>query len=289
MDDAPLSVDGQPAAGWVLRSTDAAAVVADFKEFGQVFRFPVPEGDRTDLMAAGQPCFLYVAEPGNPDVKPGIWAVGEVVGPASISDDDTVFAEVELLPLQQRIALGALNDHRVLAASELLSKPDRDNPFVLRSEELRALEEWDFELREPTPEQEARLDEVLAEDDGGVIFHLRGLDHSLVVVDDGADDLLAVVTVDSDDNAYEVGRYEAFADAVEAIATRSAELELPPTEGGSAEGPEGEPVAVLDAADGPIGLYRSGEEFVLWDGTELARFESLTDALTALAAAVEEV
>ena len=290
MDEGPRTEDGNPIAGWILRSTDAAAVTADLKEFGQVFRFAVPAGPRIDTLDAGQPCFLFVSEPGNATVKPGIWAVGEVVGPCTVGEEDELFAEVELLPLQQRIPLASLNEHRTLSRTELLADPGRGNPFVIRTEELRALEEWDFDLVEPTEEQTARLEEVLAEDDGGLIFQLVGVHFSLGIVDDGVDGLLSVVSVShADGAAYELGRYEAFADALEAVASHGAELELEPAGLWEGDEPGGDPVAVLDTDDGAIGLYRAENELVLWDDGELARFADLSDALAALAATVEEI
>ncbi|MEO6987145.1 MAG: hypothetical protein ABI239_00680 [Aquihabitans sp.] len=290
MDEGLRTDDGTVIAGWILRSSNAAAVIADLKEFGQVFRFAIPTGPRADMLDAGQPCFLYVSEPGNPSVKPGIWAVGEMVGPPMVGDDDDeLFAEVELLPLQQRIPLASLNDHRILGRTELLTEPSRDNPLVVRTDELRALEEWDFDLVEPTEEQSARLEEVLAEDEGGLIFQLVGVARSLGIVDDGIDGLLSVVSVADDGTAYELGRYEAFADAIEAVAAHGADLELEPAGSWEGDEPGGDPVAVLATDDGAIGLYRADHELVLWDDGEIARFADLADALAALAATVEEV
>lgn len=307
MADAPTTDDGQEIGGWVLKSADAASVIADLKEFGQVFRFPVPPGPRTDLLDAGQPCFLYVAEPGNPKVKPGIWAVGEVVGPATVAavddtessatdgpnaDAERLFAEVELLPLQTRITLGELNDHRVLVDSELVDRPERPNPIVLRPREVRALEEWDFALVEPTDEQAARLDEVLDEDDAGLILQVIATDRSIGVVDDGRDGLLAVVVVSDDDHATEIGRYQAFDDAVDAVAHHAADLELEEPQP-AGDRPEGDPVGLLRADDDLLALHRIGDGFELWstrgDGERIATFTSLDHALAGLAEAVEEI
>lgn len=307
MADTPTTEDGTPIGGWVLKSADAASVIADLKEFGQVFRFPVPPGPRADLLDAGQPCFLYVAEPGNPKVKPGIWAVGEVVGPTTVAiveenessatdgpspDTERLFAEVELLPLQTRITLGELNDHRVLVNSELVDRPDLPNPIVLRPREVRALEEWEFAFVEPTPEQVARLDEVLDEDDAGLILQVFGVDRSIGIVDDGRDDLLAVVLVTDDDTASEIGRYVAFEDAVDAVAHHTADFELEPAQP-AGEAPSGDPVALVRTDDDLLALHRVGDGFDLWstegEGELLATFESLEAALAGLAEAVEEI
>jgi len=308
MADGPITEDGKPIAGWVLKSADAASIIADFKEFGQVFRFPVAPGPRADQLDAGQPCFLYVGEPGNAKVKPGIWAVGEVVGPVTVAavdetessatdgpsaEAERLFAEVELIPLQTRITLGELNDHRVLVDAELIDRPDVSNPVVLRPRELRALEEWDFALVEPTREQQARLDEVLDEDDAGLILQVFGTDRSIGIVDDGRDGLLAVVLVtDEDDDATEVGRYEAFEDAVDAVALHAADFELDPAQPEGST-PDGEPVALLRADDDLLALHRVGAGFHLWstegEGEHLAAFDTLDRAMAGLAAAVEEI
>lgn len=307
MADAPTTEDGTPIGGWVLKSADAASVVADLKEFGQVYRFPVPPGPRADLLDAGQPCFLYVGEPGNPKVKPGIWAVGEVVGPTTVAiveenessatdgpspETERLFAEVELLPLQTRITLGELNDHRVLVNSELIDRPDEPNPILLRPREVRALEEWEFAFVEPTPEQKERLDEVLDEDDGGLILQVFGVDRSIGIVDDGRDGLLAVVLVTDDDTASEIGRYVAFEDAVDAVAHHTAEFELEAAQP-AGQTPTGDPVALVRTDDDLLALHRVGAGFDLWstdgDGELLATFDDLETALTGLAEAVEEV
>lgn len=308
MEQRPKTESGVPIGGWILKSADAASVVADLKEFGLVFRFPLPHGPRIDQMEAGQPCFLYVAEPGNAKVKPGIWAVGEVVGPVTVGlvDDvdssasdgaespngERLFAEVELIPLQTRITLGELNDHRVLVNSELIDRPRQENPVVLRPEEVRALEEWDFALVEPTQEQIARLDEVLDQDDAGLIFQLLGVDRSIGIVDDGEDGLLAVVAVDANDDATEIGRYAAFEDALESIAHHAQDIDfgdaLP---AGSA--PDGNPMGLLKAEDGLLALYLVGESVELWEtgdeANRLAVFANIDDAVAGLAEAVEEI
>lgn len=304
----PITPEGTPVGGWILKSADAASVIADLKEFGQVFRFPIPDSPRVDLIEAGQPCFLYVGEPGNAKVKPGIWAVGEVVGPVTVGlpednegsatdgaevddHDERLFAEVELIPLQTRITLGELNDHRVLVGSELIDRPAQVNPVVLHPKEVRALEEWDFALVEPTEEQMARLDEVLDDDDAGLIFQLFGEEGGIGIVDDGADGLLAVVAVDAEDEATELGRYDQFADALEAVAHHGGSFTFPaPSPAGE---PSDEPIAVLHTADGPLRLQHTDDGIELWDGADEAEllivFEDLPSALEGLAGVVEEV
>ncbi len=301
MSDRARTDDGKPIGGWVLRAEPGTFdVAATLAEYGQVFRFPVEANDRTDLLDAGQPCFLFASDTSK---VVGIWAIGEVVAPPTLVElegpDGTetaqLYAEVELLPLTKPISVDKLAKHKVLAQGELLTAPDRANPIVLRPEEVRAIEEFEFEFLEPTEEQIARVEEVLGQEDG-MIFQLVGLDQSFGIMDDGSEDeLLSVVTV-SDEGAFELGRFQTFADALDLIRLQGADLHLedpvPLVEGL----PDGPPVAVLQVEDGLLSLYRVGPTtFDLYDPTEdgeleaVGRFESLDAALAGLAEAIEEV
>ncbi|MEO6628944.1 MAG: hypothetical protein ABIP03_10305 [Aquihabitans sp.] len=163
--------DGTSIGGWVLRAHAADEVRAVIKTYGQVFEFPVEPGALTDLLNAGQPCFLLVDDPALKPTQAGIWAVGEVVGPPfqAVDHDGTgdaeqgPMAEVELWPLKERITLAALRAHETLSSSTLFAPAEVANPLTLRRDEVRALEEWEFELMEPTAEQIANLDEALDE------------------------------------------------------------------------------------------------------------------------------
>lgn len=151
--------------GWVLTVADAAAITSDLKTYGQVFRVSVADGPNTRALAAGQPCFLFVEEPGNEAVKPGIWAVGEVVAEVTERADGSLVAEVELLPLQERLREADLVEHEVLGTGALLNRSADRQPQPLSRAEVRSLEEWDFDFRPPSPEQEANLALTLAEVD----------------------------------------------------------------------------------------------------------------------------
>ena len=302
MADGPTTEDGKPIGGWVLRADpggfDVAGTIA---EFGQVFRFPLDLSPRAALMDAGQPCFLYS---GDTSKVVGIWAVGEVVGPVTTvttTDDDgneveqQHFAEVELLPLEKPIAHGKLKDHRVLATGELLTSPTQPNPGVLRPEEVRGLEEFDFAFVEPTDAQMDRLAEVLGQDEDGLMFQLVGADRSFGILDDGGDDeALAVVTV-SDEGAMELGRFETFTAALEFIRDLSADLVLPEPVPMAADLPDGDPVAMLRVEDGVLSVFRTGiDVFDLYDPTEdgelepLDRYASLPEALDGVLESIEE-
>ena len=314
--------DGTPIGGWVLRADPAIFDVEPMLEaYGQVFRYPLAPSDRVELLEPGTPCFLFRSDTSK---VVGIWAVGEVVAPAfeaPIDQDDPgagtqFFAEVELLPLDKPIAAGKLKDLAPFADGELLTSPDQPNPIVLRPEEVRAIEELEFTIVEPTEEQVARLEEVLGAeddgaDDGGLVFQLLGIEDSYGIRLDGDEDgLLSVFTINAD-GAFELGRFEDFADAVDLISLRAADLELPEpvAPGTETELPDGEPVALLDTDDGLLAIYRTAEDrFDLYDPDpapeddvevdtiedlaepeHLGSFGSLADVLAALAEAVEEV
>lgn len=306
MSDRPQTTEGRSIGGWVLRGDPGGFDVAGtLATFGRVFRFPLEANERTELMDAGQPCFLYS---GDTSKVVGIWAIGEVVAPTTLVELDAddgagggaevvssqLYAEVELLPLVKPLAVDQLRKHPVLAESQLLTSSDAANPLVLRPEEVRAIEELDFAFAEPTEEQLARLDEVLGADDG-MVLQLIGLDRSFGIMDDGGDDgLLSVVTV-SDDGAFELGRFQEFVDALDLVRLQAADLELdepvPVTDGA----PDGDPSAVLQVEDGVLALYRTGPTaFDLWelgdgaDAETVGRFESLDAALAGIGEAIED-
>ena len=304
MSDAPRTDDGKPIGGWVLKADPSVFDVSQMLEdFGQVFRYPVEPGSRADLMDAGQPCFLFQ---GDTSRVVGIWAVGEVVAtcfsaPLDADNPDAgeqLFAEVELLPLEKGIPIDKIKAHKVLAQGELVSDPNRANPIVLRPEEVRALEEFDFTFVEPTEQQAENLAEALGEETG-LIFQLVGVDRSFGILDDGSDDeLLSVVTV-NDEGAYELGRYQEFGDALDFILLQAPDLELEDPVPGTDGLPDGNPVAVLQTDDGMLGLYLTAPDtFDLYDPDEpeengvlapIGRFDSLTAALAGLIEAIEEV
>lgn len=321
MTDRLTTADGIPIGGWVLRADPTVFdVLPMIEEYGQVFRYPLEANDRTALMDSGQPCFLFL---GDTSKVVGIWAVGEVAAPvfsAPVDPDDPdageqLFAEVELLPLAKPIALAKLTADPAMASSELVTAPEQPNPLVLPPAAVRAIEANDFDFVPPTEEQLARIEEVLGPDDTGVLFQLVGSEPSFGIRVDGEDDgLLSVFTV-SEEGAFELGRYEDFADALGLIRLRVGEgfeLEAPVAAGTDDVLPDGNPVAMLETDDGFLVVYRTGEEaFALYDpdsGSEteedvegwngddadggpelLGQFDSLTDALDALAESVEEV
>lgn len=165
---------GTPVGGWLLRGTRSTFDTGPMLErYGQIYRYPVEPGERADLMAPGQPCFLHL---GDTSRVVGIWAIGEVVAPVLWLADGPQgearpFAEVELFPLRKALAGGKLRREVALAESELFTHPDRANPLVLRPEAVRAIEGFDFELVPPTEDQVLALDELLAQEEAEGVQH----------------------------------------------------------------------------------------------------------------------
>lgn len=161
-----MTTDGTPIGGWVLRADPGGFDVADtLARYGQVFHFPLVANDRTGLMEPGQACYLFS---GDRSRVVGIWGVGEVVAPVLALADDDVLAEVEILALAKPIGVDRLTADPTLARSELLTDPAGPNPVVLRPDERRALEAFEFEIVEPDDEQRRLVDRALAEfDDEG--------------------------------------------------------------------------------------------------------------------------
>jgi len=166
---------GTPVGGWVLRGDRSTFDVGPMIErYGQVYRYPVEPGDRADLMAPGQPCFLYLTDTSR---VVGLWGIGEVVAPVLLVPDDpasiegpaTLMTEVEILPLAKPIAESRLRAEKVLAGSEMFTAADLPNPLVLEPRAVRAIESFEFELVSPTDEQADRLDVLLAAEE-----HLDG-------------------------------------------------------------------------------------------------------------------
>lgn len=162
--DRPLPAD---AAGWLLRAprspVDLDAMLA---RFGEVYRYPVPPGEVASAMAAGQPCFLVRTDRAK---VVGLWAIGSVAAPVLIGSDpsgaETWEAEVDLLRLEKPIATAALAAHPVLAESPFTFTDDGPSLHPLTRAEVRAVESLDFWLVDPTDEQRAALDRLLAEED----------------------------------------------------------------------------------------------------------------------------
>lgn len=167
MSERPTTPDGTPIGGWAIRVDRHDFDVEPMIEaFGQVFRHPLPPGDRVALLAPGQPCFWFQTDRSK---VIGIWGVGEVVGEAFSAPVDPdepaagehILAEVEIYPLAKPIPLDKLRADAAFADSELLLDPPPPNPLVLGPRQVRAIEALEFTIVPPSEEQVAALDELL--------------------------------------------------------------------------------------------------------------------------------
>lgn len=171
--------------GWLLRERpEVLDVGALLDRFGQVHRYPVPDGAHLDAVEAGQRCVLLRT---NRSRVVGLWAIGEVVAPvlrlpadaehpaapsdpgALAVDGRVAYLEVELLPFAKPLALEKLLGEPVLARGALgrdLDDPGPD-PRPLSRAELRAIEAQEFWIDAPDDEQQAALDRLLAAEEDG--------------------------------------------------------------------------------------------------------------------------
>lgn len=169
-----------PPAGWLLREhQDRLDVTAVLERFGQVYRYPVPDGPHLDPVAPGQRCVLVRT---NRSRVVGLWAIGEVVAPVLRLPDDldhpaapvaghglavdgrVAYLEVELLPFAKPLALDRLLGEGALADGALGRDLDGDDPdpWPLTRAEVRAIESQDFWIDAPDDAQRAELDRLLA-------------------------------------------------------------------------------------------------------------------------------
>ena len=88
---------------------------------------------RLGLMAAGQPCLLWVSGAR----EPGVAAVGRLAGVPG--GDDRV--ELELLPLRAPVERSALVADGRFRAAEVVRMAAGSNPSYLRSDQLAAVRE----------------------------------------------------------------------------------------------------------------------------------------------------
>lgn len=165
MSETVRTSEGTVLGGWMLRGSRSTFDVAPMLErYGQIYRHPVSPGERAELMAPGQPCFLHL---GDTSRVVGLWAIGEVVAPV-LELDGVLHAEVEMLPLTKPISDDKLRREAALARSELFSRPAPANPLVLTPEAVRAIESFDFELVPATEDQARALDRLLADEEAAL-------------------------------------------------------------------------------------------------------------------------
>ncbi|MCB0976137.1 MAG: EVE domain-containing protein [Acidimicrobiales bacterium] len=212
--------DGRPIAGWVFKANRSVYDVESALEAeGWVNGWSVHENYRVDLLAAGQPCFLYVSGK-HPDGRDGgfIIGVGEIAGEAFSAtgsgdqfwgDPDVAktkhrFVSMEVYPLVNPIPREDIVDHPILGQTELIRSPQMSNPSVLRPDELDALREFDLAVDYCGP------DPIL-----GVFGGPSG--RFLIDFDEDREEPWSVMTFDEEDNEEPLGTFESFVDAVHSI------------------------------------------------------------------------
>jgi hypothetical protein len=116
----------------VLKSTLLPAAIESRWRPGEAheLRRCVRRSYRLDLMAAGQPCLLWVSGRENP----GVHALGTVTGPP---EDDAVPVRLTLLP--EPVSRAELLADPRTAEAEVLSMPAGSNPSWLSAEQLTAV------------------------------------------------------------------------------------------------------------------------------------------------------
>jgi hypothetical protein len=89
---------------------------------------------RLELMAAGQPCLLWLSGP----TLPGVHAIGTIEGPVSTGDDGPVIP-VRLVLLAEPVPRGELLDDPRMRSAEVLRMPAGSNPSWLSAEQFAAV------------------------------------------------------------------------------------------------------------------------------------------------------
>lgn len=180
MSEAEPTHESDSVAGWILRASksdvDLDTVLA---RFGQIYRIPTT----TKSLEPSTPCFL-VRTDGNRVV--GLWAVGEVVapnlelppntallpgelplGPAVRSEQHRHYAEVELFPIAKPVPIAKLLEDEQLEGSELANwqSASSHTALALSAQQVRAIEAFEWWIEEPSEDQRAELDQLLADED----------------------------------------------------------------------------------------------------------------------------
>jgi hypothetical protein len=126
---------------WVLKSRSAPAELDPGWTVGasRTLTRCLRRSYRVELMAAGQPCLLWVSG----RQQPGVRALGELTGAATSPDPAEGAAEaavtVSLTLLEQPLERSALLADHVFAGAEVLRMPAGSNPSYLSAARLDVL------------------------------------------------------------------------------------------------------------------------------------------------------
>ncbi|MEU4623193.1 hypothetical protein AB0G04_24865 [Actinoplanes sp. NPDC023801] len=125
---------------WLLKANGMTSDIAEVAARREpVRRFCVRPGYRARLMAAGQPVLLWVSGDRR-RVTPGIWAAGELTGPALVADGKLrVPLELRWLDDDRRVHRDTVRSDGRLADLEVLRQPQAANPSFVTAEQMAAL------------------------------------------------------------------------------------------------------------------------------------------------------
>jgi hypothetical protein len=113
---------------WLFKCNPKLTSLPDLQEHG-VETWCVQENYRSALFEPGQPALLWVSGSARATPIPGIWALGEITGPALSAQKYVVPLTLEFLssPLPRADLVG----HPELADLEVLQQPQMSNPSFL--------------------------------------------------------------------------------------------------------------------------------------------------------------
>lgn len=128
---------------WLLKANGVTSGIVEVARRREpVRRWCVREGYRARLMAAGQPVLLWISGDRR-RVAPGVWAIGELTGPAAVTEGRLrVPLEWRWLDEGQRVHRDTARADERLAALEVLRQPQGANPSFVTVAQMAALESY---------------------------------------------------------------------------------------------------------------------------------------------------
>ncbi|WBQ06179.1 hypothetical protein [Kribbella sp. CA-293567] len=130
---------------WILKCNPRVTDLTALMEQG-VATWCVQPNYRSALFAPGQPALLWVSGPAKAVPTPGIWATGQLTGPAdwrppSPADPPKYVVPLELTFLHAPLPRTVLVDHPALTALEVLNQPQMSNPSFATRAQYGALQD----------------------------------------------------------------------------------------------------------------------------------------------------
>ncbi|MFI5711417.1 EVE domain-containing protein [Kribbella sp. NPDC051620] len=128
---------------WLFKCNPRLTDLPALQEHG-VSTWCVQDNYRSALFAPGQPAVLWVSGSARATPIPGIWAIGQITGPADWQDRGTAPKYVVPLTLEflpSPLPRTDLVDHPALADIEVIQQPQMSNPSYLTTTEYARLRE----------------------------------------------------------------------------------------------------------------------------------------------------